>query len=1179
MNHIKIYISILFLSIVTVSFGQGGEGNIWYFGAYAGLDFNSGSPVVLLDGALTTNEGCATICDANGNLLFYTDGSTVWNANHAVMSNGTGLMGNSSSTQSGVIVPKPGSPNIYYIFTVDDNIGSDGCRYSIVNMNLNGGLGNVIPTQKNILLFSPSSEKIAAVNHANGTDIWVITHPWNSNQFLAYLITPAGMVNPPVVSNAGSIYSGGSNNTRGYMKPSPTGDLIACAIEGMDKYELFNFNNASGTLSTFLISAPNFPDAYGVEFSPDGTKMYGSERWGNQVFQWDLSSGVPGTIAASQTLIYTLSTSYGGALQLAPDEKIYLARNYQGYLGVINDPNALGTLCNYVEPGVTLGGRTSKEGLPTFISSFFNVADFSYVNQCFGDSTLFTITDTTFLDSAYWNYGDISSGINNTSTDIEPGHIFTYPATFDVTLITYRYGIGDTITIPIVIHPFPDVFLGNDTSICTGSTIQLDAGNPGSTYSWSTFSANQVISVTPTDTTTYFVEVTQFNCTSYDTITIMPFDITSSFTYTPIICHADEVSINYTGNASPAAIYNWDFDGANIISGSNTGPYIINWSNAGDHTISLQITQGNCNSDLTSYVLNNPPALNVSISGNDILCYGDATGEVFLEVSGGDSIYSFNWSAGYSDQNLLNVTAGTYNVTVTYDVVCTATASFTVNQPASPVTSSVIGNDILCFGETSGIANLNVSGGTPPYNYLWSYNNSTDEDLYNLAAGYYTVTIHDNNNCSSTDGVLIEEPEQLDVLTSLDATICEGESITLYAFANGGTTPYTFYWEGIGTGDSISVSPVVETEYFVNAEDSNHCVSDKVSVTVSIFPEVTSLAYLSTDSICQGDTAKIYADFYGGNGGPYTGFIDDEEVTLPYSISPEATTTYTIEGFDNCGSPTVSSTITIIVMELPASNFNSNITEGCEPLEVTFSDNSYQAGQLYEWYFGDNGDFGYSVNPSPVHVFEYSGVYDINLTVTSAFGCVFSFRFPEMITVYKKPKADFYLEPDMVSILKPIVYFDNLSVDGDYYYWNFGDGSTLNTNATTVQHIYQDTGFFNVSLITESKDYCLDTAILNVQVYEESTFFAPNVFSPLSENEANRIFRPFISGIVPDQYHMLVYDRWGEKVFESFNYSHGWDGKIKNKEIGKSGTYTWIVIYRDETNKEFHEKGNILLLK
>ena len=151
------------------------EAAIWYFGFNAGLDFNSGAPVALTNGMLSTNEGCSTISNSNGQLLFYTDGIRVWDKSHNVMPNGTGLFGNPSSTQSGIIVPKPNNPNLYYIFTIDDEAGPNGLRYSEVDLTLNGGNGDV-NANKNILLTTPTAEKISAIEHANGNDIWVITH-------------------------------------------------------------------------------------------------------------------------------------------------------------------------------------------------------------------------------------------------------------------------------------------------------------------------------------------------------------------------------------------------------------------------------------------------------------------------------------------------------------------------------------------------------------------------------------------------------------------------------------------------------------------------------------------------------------------------------------------------------------------------------------------------------------------------------------------------------------------------------------------------------------------------------------------------------------------------------------------------------------------------------------------
>jgi len=200
------YIIIFFLIINSLVYAQK-EANIWYFGQYAGLDFNSGEPIALTNSAMSQYEGCATISDSYGNLLFYTDGMTVWNKQHQVMPNGTGLMGHPSSTQSGVIVPKPGSNNIYYIFTVPAEIGNSGLRYSVVDLSLNGGLGDVT-SDKNIYITGPTEEKITAVKHNNNFDIWVITHNWDSDEFLAYLVTSDGINSNPVISNVGTFHSG-----------------------------------------------------------------------------------------------------------------------------------------------------------------------------------------------------------------------------------------------------------------------------------------------------------------------------------------------------------------------------------------------------------------------------------------------------------------------------------------------------------------------------------------------------------------------------------------------------------------------------------------------------------------------------------------------------------------------------------------------------------------------------------------------------------------------------------------------------------------------------------------------------------------------------------------------------------------------------------------------------------
>ena len=246
----KILIIIFFLSIL-VSHAQR-EANIWYFGQNAGLDFNSGSPIALTNGQLATDEGCATISNASGQLLFYTDGITVYNRNHTIMLNGTGLMGHPSSTQSATIVPKPGSSNLYYIFTTDNEHDPNGFRYSIVDMNLDNGIG-AVTSDKNVLVYTPTIENLGITKHGNDQDYWIITHGWNSNNFISYQLTSTGLNLSPIITSIGQVITGGLNDfvAAGTIKISPSGSKLAFTSVS-DIAQLFDFDNSTGVLNNPL---------------------------------------------------------------------------------------------------------------------------------------------------------------------------------------------------------------------------------------------------------------------------------------------------------------------------------------------------------------------------------------------------------------------------------------------------------------------------------------------------------------------------------------------------------------------------------------------------------------------------------------------------------------------------------------------------------------------------------------------------------------------------------------------------------------------------------------------------------------------------------------------------------------------------------------------------------------
>lgn len=459
----RIVVNIIILCIGISAFSQK-QTAFWYFGNLAGLDFNSGNPVALTDSKMTTNEGCATISSYDGELLFYTDGITVWNRNHEIMLNGENLNGDLSSTNSAIVIPKPDSTGIYYIFTVDDLAGSVGLQYSEVDMSLDGNLGG-ITSRKNVELHAPTTEKITAVKHQNDTDWWVLAHKWDSNEFTCYPVTSSG-IGSPVISDVGAYLGGIAPNSVGAMKFSPDGSKVAIANSYQNNHvQLFDFDNLTGqlsnpiTISGFLGVTGN---AYGVEFSLDSKLLYITDL-GGSLYQFNTELASPTDIINSRTVI--ASNIIGlGAIQIAPNGKIYVARDNIGYLGVINSPNSLGLSCDYVNDGLYLQGRGSKLGLPPFIQSYFwkeITAEFT----CLGDTTQFNIVNPEV--SQVWDFDDPASGANNTSTLPNPTHVFSASGTYSVKVESTNFLGEQAITIiNVTISEVPSANTPTDYIVC-----------------------------------------------------------------------------------------------------------------------------------------------------------------------------------------------------------------------------------------------------------------------------------------------------------------------------------------------------------------------------------------------------------------------------------------------------------------------------------------------------------------------------------------------------------------------------------------------------------------------------------------------------------------------------------------------------------------------------------------
>jgi hypothetical protein len=472
-NAKKVVISIILFCSWQIGKTQK-ETNNWFFGYYAGLSFNTTPPSILTSNSLLMFEGSSSISDPDGNLLFYTDGETVKNKSHQTMANGTGLIGHSSTSQSSIIIKKPGNNKLYYLITLGQGTAKLG--YSIIDMSLAAGMGSV--TTKNIILADSCDERLTAVKHCNGVDTWVVVHRSIYDDYLAFKVG-ASVNSSPVISSLGGWLFWNVN--QGCMKLSPTGKKIGFAGWSIGPIGIADFDAATGVLSNPLIFGTSFHYSYGCEFSPDGTKFYSSAD--NYVLQWDLCAGSDSAIAASQATVgsntATTTNQPFGSMQLAPNGKIYLIdeTNYSS-LAVINLPNSKGITCNYQPAAQSIAPKGSKLGLPNFVSSYFKQlpAPITYTqnsNQCkvvsftapqipIGSPSCAAMADG-YLGFK-WIFGDIQSGGTNTSTASNPTHTFSSSGVFKTNLVLFGTCGNDTITKTVSIG-------------CVGiNEINLDSG-------------------------------------------------------------------------------------------------------------------------------------------------------------------------------------------------------------------------------------------------------------------------------------------------------------------------------------------------------------------------------------------------------------------------------------------------------------------------------------------------------------------------------------------------------------------------------------------------------------------------------------------------------------------------------------------------------------------------------
>ncbi|MDD4148413.1 MAG: choice-of-anchor L domain-containing protein [Bacteroidales bacterium] len=654
------------------------------------------------------------------------------------------------------------------------------------------------------------------------------------------------------------------------------------------------------------------------------------------------------------------------------------------------------------------------------------------------------------------------------------------------------------------------------------------------------------------------------------------------------ICEHQHVNIasQPSGGILPYEIY-WDNgDGSGFNSGAQT--FQITPHEDVTYTVYVEDANGCISNFATSKVIVSPEIF-IDLTTEDNTCYQSCDGKARVTVTGGLQPFSYSWASGGPYAN--NLCDGLYTLTITDQIGCNIDTMFIISEPL-PLQMTLETQDALCSYSTNGTSQAMVTGGTPPYNYVWANANNTNNLI--APSGTYGLTVSDDHNCRIYGTANISSPQILRVLPLSNPTICIGGEAEVIAQVSGGMAPYNFYWHGTDGSEEFQhifyASPESTTTYSLTVTDNNGCTAAGSSVQVKVRPPLSIDNIInSVNNVCLGYGTDIELDISGGNGGPYQITTNEGEIVgSHFTYYPEETINLVFTVEDMCETPSVSDSITINVYETPFVNFTIGANEGCQGHRIQFNSLDTVENCEYVWNFGDDV-FAFVKNPS--HVYSESGFFEVELTISDEFGCSNSIIKDSVIFIYPQPYANFSPEPEVASIFNPQIKFINYSEKALFNFWYYGDGdSTINFRSPI--HTYDAIGEYEVILVSQNEYGCTDTAKRSVFVRTEHTIYAPTAFTPNGDG-INDCFRLCGSGINKNTFFMKIYDRWGELVYSTEKYvpdadcsscgEGSWDGTKGSHNAGDkylpNGIYYWYAGYIDSEQIGHEHRGNIQLVR
>ena len=1217
---------------VTVYGDQNPTANIWYFGNGAGLDFNEEDgldppPRSIIDPhAMNAPEGTSTISDANGDVLFYTDGATVYNNINEIMDDGDSIGGDILSTQSVIIVPFYDDETLYYVFTTQEVYGTNEYRlkYSVVDMKGGDGLGAV--TVKDQVLFTKSTEKLAAFEAGGGH--WLLSHEYGTNSFRAYAITAEG-ISPPIISSLGSVHSlNDPMSGQAGMKFSSGGNRIAVAlIDGTDDYiEFFQFEVTTGEITEleYVIDLNEGGSAndevYDVHFSQGGGKIFAtmnnrntgspggrileyrvdtfSTETSRQDFKVDIANGLGGGV------------NYGG-IQTGPDGQIYVAIEDPGnpsasaFISAISATEDTLNASGFNLQQVALTTGNSRLGLPNFIQNSMSPLDEPSMSAptiaCVDERLAFTAAGTSDIDQFLWT---IQDSLNNVIFSVlAQDTAYTFPqgqaGDFELSLnIFNRCGFDTTFVQKLAIFDIPPTpTVPAALILCEGDANLLTAGpvDPNLSYEWVN-SQGTVVSTDNTFNVTeqefYTVTITNIvggSCTSSrDFFAGPPFEITLPPDIT--ICQNEILTLDPNVTADN---YIWSINSVPVPA-SNQRTIDVDSSLPGvfQYVVSIEdpITPGCFANDTTNVTINPIPL--VSLTGGTPTNCDDSNGtiDLFVSTTGSYTYTVFDNEATVVPQpsnsitgpNPINITglgAGVYSVLIRDNSsgciniinsleVINSNADFNIAAPlvVQPTCAGPNGSITVTLDNAAVFPiSYTLTNTSDPTAAVFSGSASANDFLIGaLPGGIYDLEVTSTaGGCIDTEtGIIVNTVTEIALTITSPADVC-GTSVNLNDFVT--TTPLTPPTFFDANGDLVTdpANVTISGLYTVMASGSGAFCDAIGNLEVNLTVQPT-VTINSIGDVCNGALILEAEITKPQAGASYSYTWSSGEQTSQITVTVDGTYDVLVRetGILNCPSLLVAETVAFPV-PLEAVISSTPPCADEQPITVTAE---VLAGSPTGFSWTHNGNAIPGTTNSVVITDE--GTYSV---IISQGTCTIE----RSMVIRRNPIPDGLL-PDQdfycpTSDTNPVLI---AGIGFETYAWTHDGVPTTNTTATlNVDAI----GLYEVTMTTAQG--CIRIDSVNVIESCEPKIIVPNVFIP-GGNAPNNEFFVYPNDFVAN-FQIFIYNRWGELIFQSNSTDFKWDGTYAGNLV-PVGTYPYVIKYtnRVDTGKgEYEQTGGVTVLR